>query len=175
MADKKPAAAPATTDAAKPKLPLVPILGAAVGSAVLVGAIMFFMMPKPAPANGDESAEHAAEEGDEAAVKAEARYVEIKEPLVVNLTGGEARFLQVKVQLATRSELGQKAIETHMPALQNVLLVMLRQTTAEELAKPEVMTTLQERATQETNKLLEQETGQKDTVSGVVFTSFVKQ
>ena len=68
MADKKPAPAAAPADAAaKPKVPLVPIIGAAVGSAVLVAGIMFFMMPKPAhaPAEGDEAAEGAeAEEGD---------------------------------------------------------------------------------------------------------------
>ena len=170
MADKKPAAAPD----AKPKLPLVPIIGAALGSALLVGGLMFFMMPKAAPAEGDDAAEAAAEAESEAP-KAEARYIEIKEPLVVNLSGGQARYLQVKVQLATRSEAGQKAIETHMPALQNALLIMLRQATAEELEQPDVMATLQSKARDEANTLLAAETGTKDAVSAVVFTSFVKQ
>jgi flagellar FliL protein len=182
MSDKKPAApaAPAADAAAKPKLPLVPIIGAAVGSALLVAGAMFFMMPKPTPAKSDETGEHASgggegEEGGEGAPKAEARYIEIKEPFVVNLVGGEAKYLQVKVQLATRSEPGQKAIETHMPALQNVLLAMLQTTTPEELAKPDIMATLQEKAKGEANTLLERETGKDDIVSSVVFTSFVKQ
>lgn len=182
MADKKPAAPAAPADAgAKPKLPLVPIIGAAVGSAVLVGAIMFFLMPKPAaaPAEGDEAAEaaEAAEEGEEGeeGVPVETRYIEVKEPFVVNLTGGSAKYLQVQVQLATKSEAGQKAIETHLPAIRSALLVMLRQTTSEQLAEPDVMVTLQAKALAETNKVLEAETKKKDTVSALLFTSFVTQ
>jgi flagellar protein FliL len=179
MADKKPAPAAAPADAAaKPKVPLVPIIGAAVGSAVLVAGIMFFMMPKPAhaPAEGDEAAEGAeADEGEEGEPKAETRYVEVKDPLVVNLTGGSAKYLQVQIQLATKSEAGQKAIETHLPAIRSGLLVMFRQLTNEELAQPDVMVTLQERALAETNKVLESETGKKDTVTALLFTSFVTQ
>ena len=179
MADKKPAAPAAPADAgAKPKLPLVPIIGAAVGSAVLVGVLMFFLMPKPAaaPAEGDEAAEAAAEgeEGEEG-VPVETRYIEVKEPFVVNLTGGSAKYLQVQVQLATKSEAGQKAIETHLPAIRSALLVMLRQTTSEQLAEPDVMVTLQAKALAETNKVLEAETKKKDTVSALLFTSFVTQ
>ena len=179
MADKKPAPAAAPADAAaKPKLPLIPIIGAAVGSAVLVAGIMFFMMPKPAhaPAEGEEAAEAAeGEEGEEGAPKAETRYIEVKDPLVVNLTGGSAKYLQVQVQLATKSEAGQKAIETHLPAIRSALLVMLRQTTSEQLAEPDVMVTLQAKALAETNKVLEAETKKKDTVSALLFTSFVTQ
>lgn len=178
MADKKPAAAAPADAAAKPKLPLVPIIGAAAGSAILVGAIMFFMMPKPAaaPADGEEAAEAAeAEEGDEDAPKPETRYVEVKDPLVVNLTGGSAKYLQVQIQLATKSEEGQKAIETHLPAIRSALLVMLRQITTEELAQPDVMVSLQKKALAETNKVLEAETRKKDTVTALLFTSFVTQ
>jgi flagellar FliL protein len=179
MADKKPAPAAAPADAAaKPKVPLVPIIGAAVGSAVLVAGIMFFMMPKPAhaPAEGDEAAEGAeAEEGEEGAPKPETRYIEVKDPLVVNLTGGSAKYLQVQIQLATKSEGGQKAIEAHLPAIRSALLVMFRQLTNEELSKPDVMVTLQDKALGETNKVLEAETGKKETVSALLFTSFVTQ
>lgn len=177
MADKKPAAAAPADAAAKPKVPLVPIIGAALGSAALVGGIMFFMMPKPAaaPVDGDEAAEHAEEEGEEGAPKPETRYVEVKDPLVVNLTGGSAKYLQVQIQLATKSEEGQKAIETHLPAIRSALLVMLRQTSTEELAAPDVMVTLQAEALAETNKVLEAEIGKDDTVTALLFTSFVTQ
>lgn len=176
MADKKPAPAAAPADAAaKPKVPLVPIIGAAVGSAVLVAGIMFFMMPKPAhaPAEGDEAAEGA--EAEEGAPKPETRYIEVKDPLVVNLTGGSAKYLQVQIQLATKSEEGQKAIETHLPAIRSALLVMFRQLTNEELSKPDVMVTLQDKALAETNKVLEAETGKEETVTALLFTSFVTQ
>jgi len=176
MADKKPAPAAAPADAAaKPKVPLVPIIGAAVGSAVLVAGIMFFMMPKPAHAPAEGEAAEEAAEGEEGAPKAETRYVEVKDPLVVNLTGGSAKYLQVQIQLATKSEAGQKAIETHLPAIRSGLLVMFRQLTNEELSQPDVMVTLQEKALAETNKVLEAETGEKDTVTALLFTSFVTQ
>ena len=174
MADKKPAAAPADA-AAKPKLPLVPIIGAAVGSAALVAGVMFFLMPKPQAASADGEATEAAAEGEEGAPKAETRYIEVKEPLVVNLTGGGAKFLQVQVQIATRNEVDEKAIQTHLPAIRSGLLVMLRQISNEELAQPDIMVTLQERARAEANKVLEAETGKKDTVTALLFTSFVTQ
>ena len=176
MADKKPAPAAAPADAAaKPKVPLVPIIGAAVGSAALVAGVMFFMMPKPthAPAEGAEAAEAA--EGEEGAPKRETRYIEVKDPLVVNLTGVSAKYLQVQIQLATKSEEGQKAIETHLPAIRSALLVMFRQLTNEELAQPDVMVTLQDKALAETNKVLEAETGKDEVVTALLFTSFVTQ
>ena len=174
MADKKPAAAPAAD--AKPKLPLVPIIGAALGSAALVGGLMFFMMPKAAPAEGDEAVESAEEGGEgEADPAAQTRYVEVKEPLVVNLTGGGARFLQAHIQLATRSEEGQKAIETHLPAIRSALLILLRQTSAEDLARPDIMVELQDKTLAEANRVLEAETGKDDVVSALLFTSFVTQ
>lgn len=174
MADKKPApAAPAAE--AKPGLPLVPILGASLGSALLVGGLMFFLMPKapPAPAAEGEDGAPAAQAAPDP--KAQTRYVEVREPLVVNLSGGGAKYLQVQIQIATRSEAGQKAIETHLSAIRSALLVMLRQTTNEELAQPDVMVTLQGRALAEANRVLEAETRQKDTVSALLFTSFVTQ
>lgn len=175
MAEKKPAAATAAVDA-KPKLPLLPILGAALGSAALVGGLMFFMMPKAAPADGDEAAEQAGEgDAGDGEARAETRYVEVKEPLVVNLTGPGPRFLQAHVQLATRSEEGQKAIEAHLPAIRSALLILLRQTSAEDLARPDIMVELQDKTLAEANRVLEAETGEGDIVSALLFTSFVTQ
>lgn len=173
MADKKPAAAaPAAAD--KPKLPLVPIIGASAGSALLVAGLMFFMMPKPAatPADGEAATEEAGATDEPLP---QTRYVEIKEPLVVNLSSGPSRFLQVQVQLATRSEEGQKAIEAHLPAIRSALLVLLRQTTGEQLAAPDAMVVMQKAALDEANRVIEAETRKKDTVSALLFTSFVTQ
>ena len=178
MADKKPAAAAAPAGEAKPKSPIVPIVGAAVLSAALVGGVMFFLMPKPAaaPAAGGEQAAAEGDEGGEGGEAAvETVYVEIKEPLIANLPPGGPAFLQVKVQISTKGEAGKKAVETHLPAIQSALLAMLRQTTAEELAKPDAMVALQDKALAEANKVLEGETGKDDTASAVLFTSFVTQ
>ena len=183
MADKKPAAAPAADAPAKPKLPIVPIVGAAVLSAALVGGVMFFMMPKAAPAHADGEAAAAAEgeegegegEGDAAAPKEEVRYVEIKGPLIVNLTGGNAKYLQIEVQMATRTEPGQKAIETHMPAIRSALLMLFRTTTAADLDQPDATPKLQAKALEEANRVMEEQTGKKKVVDQLLFTSFVTQ
>ena len=184
MAEKKPAApaAPAApAGEAKPKLPIVPIVGAAVVSAVLAGGLMYFLMPKPAAAPTEEGGQAAAEDGDEEGEGeggepvAETVYVEIKEPLIANLPPGGPAFLQVKVQIGTRGEAGKKAVESHLPAIQSALLAMLRQTTADELAKPDAMLALQGKALAEVNRVLKGETGKDGTASSVLFTSFVTQ
>ena len=186
MADKKPAApaaaaAPAApAGEAKPKLPIIPIVGAAVVSAILAGGIMFFVMPKPAAAPTEEGGQAAADEdaegeGDGAEPGAETVYIEIKEPLIANLPPGGPAFLQVRVQIGTRGEAGKKAVESHLPAIQSALLAMLRQTTAEELAKPDAMLALQGKALTEVNRVLKRETGKDGTASAVLFTSFVTQ
>jgi len=177
MADKKPAAAPAEpaeTAGVKPKLPLIPIVGAALMSAALAAGAMFFLMPKGASAEGEDAAAEA-EADEEAEPVAPTIYVEVKQPLIINLTGSGPKFLQVEVQLATRGDAGKAAIETHLPAIRSALLILLRQTSAEELAQPDVMVELQKRAMDEANRVLEAETKTKDVVTALLFTSFVTQ
>lgn len=174
MADKKPAAAPAEPAAAKPKLPLIPIVGASLLSAALVAGAMFFLMPKGAPAEGEDAAAEV-EADEEAEPVGPTIYVEVKQPLIINLAGSGPSFLQVEVQLATRGDAGKTAIETHLPAIRSALLILLRQTTAEELAQPDVMVELQKRAMSEANRVLEAETKTKDVVTALLFTSFVTQ
>lgn len=169
MADKKPAP-PAAPGDAKPKSPIVPIVGAAVLSAVLVGGVMFFLMPKSAPADGEAV---VREQPRPAAVPM--TYVEINGALVANLPPGGPAFLQVRVQIGARGEPAKAAVEAHLPALQSALLALLRKTTAEELGRPDAMQYLQDKALAEINRVLEAETGKKDTAAAVLFTSFVTQ
>jgi len=174
MADKKPAAPAAPAGEAKPKSPIIPIVGAAVLSAVLVGGVMFFLMPKPAPA-GEAAAETTAAAEQGAAADEPMTYVEIGGNLVANLPPGGPAFLQVKVQIGARGEPAKAAVEAHLPAIQSALLALLRQTTAEELARPDAMQYLQEKSLAEVNRVLEAETGKDDTAAAVLFTSFVTQ
>ncbi len=171
MADKKPAAAAAPPGDAKPKLPIVPIIGAAVLSAALGGAAMFFLIPKPAsPAEGAECTEEAAEPGGD-----KARYIEMKPAFVVNLTGGAAKYLQVEVQLMVRRESAQKAVEEHLPAIRNRLMLLLQEVKAEDIQSREAIEALQAKALSEVNGVLEGETEKKDLVQELLFTSFVTQ
>lgn len=170
MADKKPAP-PAASGEAKPKSPIVPIVGAALLSAVLVGGLIFFLMPQPAttPAEGESAQDDAAGE------TVPMTYVEIDGALVANLPPGGPAFLQVRVQIGARGETAKAAVEAHLPALQSALLALLRQTTAEELARPDAMQYLQGKALAEVNRVLQAETGEDDTAAAVLFTSFVTQ
>jgi flagellar FliL protein len=174
MADKKPAAAapaPATPGEAKPKPPIVPIVGAALLSAVLVGGLMFFLMPRPDAAPTEDEVTDEPRRAPALPMS----YVEIEGALVANLPPGGPAFLQVRVQIGARGEPAKAAIEAHLPAIQSALLAQLRQTTAEELARPDAMTHLQDKALAEVNRVLKAETGQRDTAAAVLFTSFVTQ
>ena len=181
MADKKSAAVPAEPAAPvadKPKRPLILIIGISLLTAALVGGGVFFLMPKgdSAAAEGEDSAAGAGKDAEaEAAAVEPTVYVEIKQPLVINLTGSGPSFLQVEVQLATRGDAGKAAIETHLPAIRSALLILLRQTTGEELAQADVMVKLQASARTTANRVIEVETKEKGVVTAVLFTSFVTQ
>lgn len=171
MADKKPAPAPADAAEAKPKSPIVPIIGAAVLSAALVGGVMFFMMPKAAPAPaGAEAAEEPEEPGGD-----KARYIEVKPAFVVNLPNGPAKYLQVEVQLMVRRESAQKAVEEHLPAIRNRLMLLLQEVADIDVRNREAIEALQAKALSEVNGVLEAETEKKDLVKELLFTSFVTQ
>lgn len=173
MADKKPTAPAAPAGEAKPKSPVIPIVAAAVLSAVLVGGVMFFLMPKPAPAGEGAAGTPQAAAGRAAEVPM--TYVEIGGNLVANLRPGGPAFLQVRVQIGVRGEPAKAAVESHMPAIQSALLALLRQTTVEELARPDAMQYLQDKSLAEVNRVIKAETGQSDTAAAVLFTSFVTQ
>jgi len=174
MADKKPTPStpPAAPGDAKPKSPIVLIVGSSVLSAALVGGVLFFLMPKPGAAPAEDGTAAQEEAVDETVPMA---YVEIDGALVANLPPGGPAFLQVRVQIGARGETAKAAVEAHLPALQSALLALLRQTTAEELVRPDAMQYLQGKALAEVNRVLEAETGEDDTAAAVLFTSFVTQ
>lgn len=190
VADKAAAAAPAPKKMAL----LIPIIGAAVLSAAMAGGAVFFLMPKStAPAHGADGEAAAAEghgdaaaEGEEAPAeghgeagkdgkKGAATYVPLQPAFVVNINDGDAsHFLQVEIEVGTKSPTVAEALKTHNAQIRNALLMLLGAQTAADVASREGKEALQKKVLEEIQKILTKETG-KPGVDAVYFTSFVMQ
>lgn len=142
------------------------------------GAAWFFLGKK-----GDEAAdagghhEEKKSEKKKGEIPAPAKYFAMDPPFVVNLTGGSEdgpRYLQVEVQLMTRDEEALKHLEENAPAIRANLLMLFSQVKATEIADRAGKEKLQQEALHETQKLMEEETGE-ECVDELLFTSFVTQ
>lgn len=107
---------------------------------------------------------------------APAQYLALPPPFIVNLegTGAGPRYLQVEVQLVTRDPEAVAVLEHHAPGLRARLLMLFAQQTYEGLSTREGKEALQERALEEVQALMADETGQAQ-AEGLLFTSFVTQ
>lgn len=184
MAAATPADVPA---ASKKSALLIPIFGAAVLSAAMSGAAVFFLAPKPAAAPAHAAdAEAAADGHGEAAAaghegaaedgkKGAANYLPLSPAFVVNINEGDAsHFLQVEVELAARSPAVVEALKLHNAQIRNALLMLLGAQTSADVASREGKEALQKKVLDEIQRILTKETG-KPGVEAVYFTSFVMQ
>lgn len=95
--------------------------------------------------------------------------------MVVNFSQkGPARFLQVDMQAMVFSPAVSAAIETHMPAIRNDILLLLGSQTYESVSTREGKEQLREQIKQAIQRILEQH-GVAGTVEAIYFTSFVMQ
>ncbi|GAB1258081.1 flagellar basal body-associated protein FliL [Aurantivibrio plasticivorans] len=102
-------------------------------------------------------------------------YFPLKPPIIVNFQArGRQRFLQAELTLMTRDETVISAIETHMPAIRNALVLLFGGQVYEDLQTHEGKEKLQEAAREEIQALLEKEIGDAG-IEQVLFTSFVMQ
>lgn len=186
MAAATPAEAPAAA-APKKSAVLIPIIGAALLSAALSGAAVFFLVPNPAAAPAHEpSAEAAAEGHGEAAAegheasdkdgkKGAASYLPLTPAFVVNINDGDAsHFLQVEIELSARSAAVVDALKLHNAQIRNALLMLLGAQSSADVASREGKEALQKKVLEEIQRILTKETG-KPGVDAVYFTSFVMQ
>lgn len=151
----------------------------AVVGVVLIGATAggMYMLLGGKPAEGDHA---AAAESHKAESKQEL-YLALSDMVVNFPAGSPARFLQVTVQLMAHDEVEIKAMEHHMPAIRNDVLVLLSSQSYEEIATREgkeklrsaILSTVQ-RIVKEAGPLAE---GQKapEGPAGVYFTNFIMQ
>lgn len=108
-------------------------------------------------------------------VRAPAQYYALEPAFVVNLVDEEAvRYLQADVQLMTRDVETRAALELHVPAIRNRLLLLFGQQSAAQLMQRSGKERLQATALGEVRRLLKDE-GAPDKLEAVIFTSLVTQ
>ncbi len=165
--------------AEKPTTPVKLILIMVVGAILLVAVSMggvFFLLNSMGMLDGGGSGA-----GGGGGVSAQfddrpALYHAFEEPFIVNFKErGRTRFLQVSIQVMTREADILVALETHLPLIRNNLLLLLSSQKSEEFHTPEGRESLRQAALLEVQKILEEQTGERETIEGLYFTSFVTQ
>ncbi len=163
MSEEK-AAAPAKSK----KGLLIAVIAAVVVLGGGGGAYFAFMKPK--------ADARKAEETKKAPVKLPAQFVEMEPPFVVNFEGGgNAKFLQVAVQLMTRSPEMVEFLKHNAPIIRNDLLLLFGNKKVEEVSTQEGREALRTAATEAVRKIITTEGGKGEELEAVYFTSFVMQ
>ena len=153
------------------------IVGALLLIGIAVGATIFLM--SGSDEGEEEKEEVAAEETAEEAAPAEApipaQYVKLKPEFVVNFNvGTRQRFLQVSIEIMTRSQTIVDAIELHSPMLRNEIIRILSDQDFNNLRTPEGKVAMQEQLKEHIASTLKRESG-VDGVEALLFTNFVMQ
>src|SRR5690606_26831659 len=111
---------------------------------------------------------------DESAKKP-AIYYPLQPVFIVNFESqGRQRFLQAELNLMLRDEAVIAALELHMPAIRNSLVMLFSGQTYEDLQTAEGKELLRQQALLNVQEVLEKEIG-KPGVEQVLFTNFVMQ
>ena len=161
-------------------------LGAVLLIGIAVGATVFLIGGKSAPAEAEASAEAAeAQEGEEgAAAEAEAEantdmknvmYHDFHPSFVVNIQDGrKGRFLQVDVAVMVYSQGEIDALKAHMPAVRNDLITLFSSQFVTDLNNIEGKEALRQKALESIQNVMLKRVGKK-TVQDVFFNKFVIQ
>lgn len=148
----------------------VVLIGISVGSTLML--VKLFSESEVEAATGDET-EVVAEPVVEA--KPPAIYYPMQPVFVVNFESqGRQRFLQTELNLMLRDQEIITALELHMPAIRNSLVMLFSGQIYEDLQTAEGRELLRQEALLSVQDVLTQEIGQPG-VEQVLFTSFVMQ
>jgi len=120
-----------------------------------------------------DDAEHAA---GAVAASAESSYVAMDPPMIVNILdqAGGSRFLQVTIEVMVNNTATAEAINKHMPAIRNNLMLLFSSQSQEDMNTTEGKDSLREMARTEIMKILKL-TQSPAMVQAVYFTGFVMQ
>ncbi len=152
---------------------LIIILSAVVLLGGGAGAYFGFMRH---PEEGATKSEEAKAEEAKAEVKAPSEFIELNPPFVVNFEpGAAARFLQVAVQLKTRSPEMKEFLEHNAPTIRNDLLLLFGNKHVDEVSTLEGKEALRAAALEAVRHIISEEGGKPDELEAVLFTSFVMQ
>ncbi len=161
----------AATPATPVKLILIMVIGAILLVVVSMGGVFFLLksmgMLDGTSGGGSSSAQH----DDRPAL-----YHAFEQPFIVNFKErGRTRFLQVSIQVMTREPEILVALETHLPLIRNNLLLLISSQKPTEFHTPEGRESIRQAALLEVQKILEEQTGEREAIEGLYFTSFVTQ
>jgi flagellar FliL protein len=163
---KAPIPAEAAETKPKSKSRLLIIISAVV---VLLGggAGAYFLLR--APADTKPAAKQVA-------VKAPAIYVALEPPFVANFDGtAGTRFLQITVQLMTRTPEMVDFLKQHDPVIRNDLLLLFGNQQVDDVASREGKEKLRTAALEAIRKVITAEGGKPEELEAVYFTTFVMQ
>jgi flagellar FliL protein len=150
------------------------IVLAAVVLIGITGAATYFFVVDKSP---EKSVEEGADSNEEAEVDKSAPeiYHTLHPNFVVNFQSPKReRYLQVSVEIMTRSEEVVDAVKKHMPVIRNSLVMLFGSQDAQELRSREGKETLRQDVLGEIQKVLEERIGESG-VEEAYFTSFVMQ
>lgn len=174
--DTKSAPPPAATDAVDPQVAakqkrkkLIVIIGAVV---LLVGVSVGVTLLMSGSSKDSSDAENVSEQ---VPVKQPAIYYSLNPAFVVNFEDkGRSRFLQAELTLLLRDPKVPPALDMHMPAIRNALVMLLSSQSFENLQTPEGKDALRAQALAKIQEVLQQEIGQPG-IEQVLFVNFVMQ
>jgi Flagellar basal body-associated protein len=153
--------------AGKKQLILYIVIGLLVLALAGMGAAFFLM-------KGGDGKTSSAEAGSKVAEVKPVHYLAL-DKLVVNFgPGAPVRFLQVNLQVMSHDPAALKAMETHMPAIRNDILLLLGGQKYEEVSTPQGKEQLRGAILAKVQSILD--TYEKERkVEAVYFTEFVMQ
>lgn len=136
--------------------------------AIAIGATVFLM-------TGDEEVEEAAEAAVVEEVVLPVQYIKMKPRFIVNYNvGTRQRFLQVSIEIMTRSPEVTSAIELHNPMLRNEIIRILSAQDFTALRLPEGRLALKNQLHEQLAATLKSE-ADVEGIEAVLFTDFVMQ
>lgn len=165
------------------------LLAAVIAAGGAGGGVWFMAQSKAKPAAHAEAGEHAAdasddehesaghgdEHGKSGSAEGAAQYLPLTPAIVVNLNDNVTmRYLQVDIELMTRSNAGIEAATLHMPRIRNTLMLLFTQQHFEDIVTREGKEKLQKDALSAVQAVLKEETG-KTRIEALYFTNFVMQ
>ncbi len=125
---------------------------------------------------GEAKAEKTSEKPKKAIdEKSKPQFYKLKPVMVVNITSADkSRFLQIDVELMTRSSGSLENIEAFAPLIRNDLITLFSTQRYEDIITLDGKELLRKKALETVQKIMKQNTGDP-TVEQVLFTNFVSQ
>ena len=139
------------------------------------GGAALFLTGKLGQTAGGMAQADAPQTAPAAPLNAEAQYVSLDPPFVLNYEDqGEMRFVQLSVSAMARSEKTLEAVETHLPRIRNSLILLFGSQDFQSLSTLEGKEALRKAALEAVREVLRSEARVPD-VEAVYFTNFVMQ